>query len=228
MLNAKVRDNEDCTVSAGGGWQPDVRQPRGEIRGRRSGEIPESGCDFVLHDADGESVMTHDCPEFGGGGGSRGGGAKAVEGYRSPSPGGTPARLGENVRPWGLRQIPESKCQVRSCCSLESQEIPESRRVGRAQDVEDEGITRGEKTKRRRGSAEGGGSTHHWTGKERGVGDEFGRASGGRTGCRLGSRRAAGLHPYAGWATCATSVGNADGLGDGEGPGEEAGAGNGW
>ena len=73
-----------------------------------------------------ESVMSHDCPEFGGGGGSRGGGVKAVEGYRSPSPGGTPARLREDVRPWGLRQMPESKCQVRSCYSLESQEIPES------------------------------------------------------------------------------------------------------
>ena len=36
---------------AGGGW----------LRMRR---IPESRCDFILHDVDGELVMRHDCPEI--------------------------------------------------------------------------------------------------------------------------------------------------------------------
>jgi hypothetical protein len=37
----------------------------------RSAELPESGCDFVLHDVDGEWVMSQECPEFGAGGGNK-------------------------------------------------------------------------------------------------------------------------------------------------------------
>jgi hypothetical protein len=29
-------------------------------------EMPESRCNFVLHEADGEWLMSHDCPEIGG------------------------------------------------------------------------------------------------------------------------------------------------------------------
>ena len=38
-------------------------------------------------------------------------------------------------------------------------------------------------------------------------GSGIGDASGGRLGCRLGSRRAARLHPSAGLETCGTTVG---------------------
>jgi hypothetical protein len=27
-------------------------------------KLPESGCDFILHDADGEGLMRHECPEI--------------------------------------------------------------------------------------------------------------------------------------------------------------------
>jgi hypothetical protein len=84
----------------------------------------ESLCDFSWHDADGELVIRQDCPEFGGGAGGRGGGVKAVEGYRSPSPGGATERSGADAQLWGVRRgvseadgewvglhkMPESRC----------------------------------------------------------------------------------------------------------------------
>ena len=57
-------------------------------------EKPGSGCDFVLEDVGRELVMRRECPEFGADGGGRKGGVKAVEGYRSPCPGGLGSTLG--------------------------------------------------------------------------------------------------------------------------------------
>ena len=88
-------------------------------------ETPECEGDFVLHGADGESITPQDCPEIEECGGGRGDGLKAVEGYRSPSPGGIADRLGADEHPWGLRrglseqggglvglhEIPESGCE---------------------------------------------------------------------------------------------------------------------
>ena len=69
-----------------------------------SSELPESAGDFVLHDADDQWVMRQECPEFRGSGGGRGDGVKAVEGSRTPSPGGTTARLGSDEPPRRLRR----------------------------------------------------------------------------------------------------------------------------
>ena len=51
--------------------------------------FPESGCGFVLYDADGEWLMRHECPEIARGDGGGVGGVKAVPQARdrSPSPG---------------------------------------------------------------------------------------------------------------------------------------------
>ena len=74
----------------------------------RVSEIPESECGFVLHDADDQWVMRQECPEFRGSGGGRGGGVKAVEDDRSPSPGGQgstlhPPRHRQKWHPRGFR-----------------------------------------------------------------------------------------------------------------------------
>jgi len=91
MLNAKVRNKGDCTRSACGGERAEVRNQMTEIRdqrescGQRAGAsvdgvalsrhqldtdentvTPECGCDFVLHDSDGELLMREECPEIGG------------------------------------------------------------------------------------------------------------------------------------------------------------------
>ena len=79
------------------GWM--VRQ-RAEVRGQRSG----SGYGFVLEDIGGEMLMPRDCPEFGGRAGTRRGGVKAPEGWRSPRPGGLRGDLGLDEHPWGLRR----------------------------------------------------------------------------------------------------------------------------
>jgi hypothetical protein len=42
-----------------------AEEQRAEIRGQRSETIPESGCEFVLHGADGEGLMRTECPEMG-------------------------------------------------------------------------------------------------------------------------------------------------------------------
>ena len=63
MLNAKVRNNEDSTVSASGG---EAVQQGAEIRGQSSDETPESRCDFSSQDAGDELVMPQKCPEIGG------------------------------------------------------------------------------------------------------------------------------------------------------------------
>ena len=75
----------------------------GGVRAERSGssEMPESRSDFVSQTAGGELVMPQDCPELEGGAGIRGGGVKAVEGYRSPSPGGTRESRRADERSWG-------------------------------------------------------------------------------------------------------------------------------
>ena len=52
---------------------------RGSAAGRR--KSPESHCDFVPQDIDGEGVMRRDCPAFGGGFGGPGRADKAVEGF---------------------------------------------------------------------------------------------------------------------------------------------------
>ena len=104
MLNAKVRNNEIGTVSPCGGQAP---QQRAEIKCQRSGkmrEIPESGWGFESQDVGGELVMRRKCPEFGRDGDGRKGGVKAVEGYRSPCPGGITQRLELYERSWGLRR----------------------------------------------------------------------------------------------------------------------------
>ena len=64
----------------------------------------ESGCGFVSYDIGGEMLTPQECPEIGRGGGGRGGGIKAVEGYRSPRPGGIRGGLEHDVYPWELRR----------------------------------------------------------------------------------------------------------------------------
>ena len=264
---AKVRDNEECTVSAGGGWQPDVRQTRREIRGRRSETIPESRCDLVLYGAGGKWLMRKECPKFqwGNAGSSRlnakGRNNNDCTVFFSIGVAGKPGASQK-----GAGEIPESRCNFvlqdadgewlmsQDCPGFSrprtgsprhdggryyciraiwrtggigfagvgkslttSTEIPERRDSTEAQDIEHKGVTSEEKIEsdrvargeRRisilrdlRGASRGG---------------EFGGVSGGRAVCRLGSRPAAKLHPYAGWATCATTLRSADGLWDARG-----------
>jgi len=101
MLNAKVRNNENSTGSASGG---EAVQQGAEIRGQSSDEIPESACDFVPQGVGGELLTPQDCPEFAGSVGTRGGGVKAAEDNRSPSPGGAVGRFGGHWHQWGLRR----------------------------------------------------------------------------------------------------------------------------
>ena len=99
-----------------------VPEMKGQAQ-RVSSEILDSRCDFVLQDAGGEWVMLHDCPEFGGGGDDRRGGVKAVEGYRSPSPGGTTVGHGADAHRRGLRlRVCEADRRLGGM-----REIPESR-----------------------------------------------------------------------------------------------------
>ena len=86
-------------------------------------EIPEVECNFSSQGAAGECLMRQECPDFLRGAGHRGGGVKAVEGSRSPSPGGIAAHLGSdecsgelrrcvseaNPELMGMREIPESR-----------------------------------------------------------------------------------------------------------------------
>ena len=58
-----------------------------------SAAAPGSGCGFVLEDVGMELVKRRNCPEFGGGAGTRRGGVKAPEGRRSPRPGGQGSAL---------------------------------------------------------------------------------------------------------------------------------------
>ncbi len=64
--------------------------PQGTPLGKR--RRPASGCGFVPEDIGDEMLTPQDCPEIGGGG------VKAIEGNRSPSPGGITARLDEYDR----------------------------------------------------------------------------------------------------------------------------------
>ena len=126
------RDCPEFAAGADGGWRGvkavgGYRSPRpGGLRGglghdehpwglRRSvsqvdrevvrmRRIVESGCGFVLEDIGGEMLMPRDCPEFGGRAGTRRGGVKAPEGWRSPRPGGLRGGLGHDEHPWGLRR----------------------------------------------------------------------------------------------------------------------------
>ena len=104
MLNAKVRNNENSTGSASG---EQAGEEMAEIRGQRSEEIPktpESCGDFVPQVTDAEWALRLECPEFAGSVGTRGGGVKAVEDNRSPSPGGTAERRETQGQLWGLRR----------------------------------------------------------------------------------------------------------------------------
>ena len=89
---------------------------------------PDSGYDFVLHDAGGEWVMRLNCPEIRVVGDSREGGVKAVPMHRdrSPSPGGITSCLandehlgsscrGENVANGGLGRMREALESRRDC-----------------------------------------------------------------------------------------------------------------
>ena len=49
-------------------------------------------------------LTRRDCPEFARGGGGRRGGVKAVEGWRSPRPGGLRGGIVHNEHTWGLRR----------------------------------------------------------------------------------------------------------------------------
>ena len=66
--------------------------------------MPESRWDFVSQDIGGELVMRRDCPGIGGGGGVRGGGVKAPEGWRSPRPGGLHGGIEHDEHPWAFRR----------------------------------------------------------------------------------------------------------------------------
>jgi hypothetical protein len=88
-------------------------------------ELPESRCDFTLHDANGEMLMRKDCTEIGGGGGRQRGRIKAVPMHRdrTPSSGGIAEGLGENERRWGVRRpLSEADGEL-----LGMHEMPESR-----------------------------------------------------------------------------------------------------
>jgi hypothetical protein len=147
-------------------------------------------------------------------------GVKAVEDDLSPSSGGNMERRGVQS------EIINTLTRIA--------EIAESRMDGGVEDTEHEGVTSDEKTNLAGWSAEGGGSTYRRTGGRRpsfvralrragAVGNEFGGASGESRGCRLGSRRYGRFGPSSvadycgGWKTCATTVGEADGGGQGEG-----------
>ena len=131
MLNAKVQNHEDGTLSplgvecgpavAGplypiGDLSPKTSatgchggMPWGDYDGflrlvsdRARGEYSESGCGFVFQDFGDEWVMPSDCPEIGAGVGGGGRGVKAVEGNRTPCPGGITACLQNNGPLWRL------------------------------------------------------------------------------------------------------------------------------
>ena len=87
MLNAKVRNNrEDTVVGQRGILTLDL--DRSSRACALCGIRLELWRGFILQDAGGEWVMPQDCPKFARGGGGRGGGVKAPEGWRSPHPGG--------------------------------------------------------------------------------------------------------------------------------------------
>ena len=94
-------------------------RPWGVRRGVRKadGGVLESGCGFVLYDADGESVMRHECPEYRGG--------KAESGKQKVEIG----RL-----QIGIPEMPESRCcfilHVIDGELLMRQECPEMGRKG--------------------------------------------------------------------------------------------------
>ena len=130
-------------------------QQRAEIRGQRSEKIPESRCGFILDGADGEGVMRRESPEFRRGkaesrklkieiegkrkvGDSRGGGVKAVEDNRSPSPGGIAEGLG--VRRW-LSEAGKQRTEIRG---QRSETIPESRCDFGLHGADGEGVMRQE------------------------------------------------------------------------------------
>ena len=85
-----------------GGKVPSVIAPSPPAMGMVIWGGSVSRCKLVLHDAGDEWLMARDCPEIGGVGGDRGGGVKAVEGYRSPRPGGLMVGLEKNGHPYGL------------------------------------------------------------------------------------------------------------------------------
>ena len=62
-----------------------------------SPRIPDLGFGFILNVADAELLMSRDCPEYGRDDDGRKGGVKAVEVYRSPSPGGVRSVSDRNV-----------------------------------------------------------------------------------------------------------------------------------
>ena len=71
--------------------------------------MPKSGWSFISQTTGGELVMPPYCPEFGGGAGTRRGGVKAPEGWRSPRPGGLRGGLEHDDHPWGLhRRVSEA------------------------------------------------------------------------------------------------------------------------
>jgi hypothetical protein len=96
--------------------------------------------------------MRYECPEIGAGVGRRGDGVKAVEDYRSPSPGGTTERVGTDHHLWGFRRgVSEADGGL-----VGLHEMPESRCDFSLQDADGELVMAQECPEIRRGKAENG------------------------------------------------------------------------
>ena len=79
-------------------WHPSRMHPGGDA------ENPGIGGGFSSQDIGGDMVTRRDCPEYARGGGTRRGGVKAPEGWRSPRPGGITACLQDSGRLWRQRR----------------------------------------------------------------------------------------------------------------------------